>query len=80
MLEESKSNTESVPHPNVFGHTVFLKLRIGWFSDTQKSLVVVAECPKLFDVQCIWGRIFVSLEKIFVFIKYLQTIFVLVFP
>ena len=29
--------------------------------------MIVAECPKIFDVQCIWGRIFVSLEKIFVF-------------
>ena len=57
-----------------FGDTVFLKLRIGQFSDTQKPLMVVAECPKIFDVQCIWGRIFVSPEKIFVF-KYLQTIF-----
>ena len=29
--------------------------------------MVVAECPKIFDFQCIWGRIFVSLENIFVF-------------
>ena len=29
--------------------------------------MVVAECTKIVDVQCIWGRIFVSLEKIFVF-------------
>ena len=35
----------------------------------------VAEEAKTFDVQCIWGRIFVSLEKIFVF-KYLQTIYI----
>ena len=60
-----------------FGHTILLMLRIGQFSDTQKPQIVVAECPKIFDVQCIWGRIFVSLEKIFVF-KYLQTIFNLV--
>ena len=32
------------------GHTVFLKLRIGQFSDTQKPPIVVAECPKIFDV------------------------------
>ena len=32
--------------------------------------MTVAERPKIFDVQCIWLRIFVSLEKIFVF-KYL---------
>ena len=37
--------------------------------------MVVAEGPKIFDVHCIWGKIFVSLEKIFVF-KYSQTIFV----
>ena len=35
--------------------------------------MVVADGPKIFDVQCIWGRIIVSLEKIFVF-KYSQTI------
>ena len=29
--------------------------------------MVVAEFPKLFDIQCIWGRIFVSLENVFVF-------------
>ena len=29
--------------------------------------MVIAECLKIFDVQCIWGRIFASLEKIFVF-------------
>ena len=40
--------------------------------------MIVAECPKIFDVQCIWGRILVSLEKIFVF-KYSQTMFNLVF-
>ena len=50
-----------------FWHTVFLKLSIGQFSDTQNPPVVVAEeCPKIFDIQCAWGRIFVSLEKIFV--------------
>ena len=52
-----------------FGHTVFLKLRIGLFSDAQKLSMVVTECPKIFAVQCFWGRIFVSLEKVFV-IKY----------
>ena len=61
-----------------FGHTVFLKLRIGQFSDTQKPSVAAAECPKIFDIKCIWGKIFVSLAKIFVF-KYSQTIFHLVF-
>ena len=29
--------------------------------------MVAAEFPKLFDVQCIWGRIFVALENVFVF-------------
>ena len=61
-----------------YGHTVFLKLRIGQFSDTQNPLMVVAESPKIFDVQDIWGRVFVCLEKIFVF-KYLQTVFHLIF-
>ena len=27
--------------------------------------MAVAEVPKVFDVQCIWGRLFVSLEKKF---------------
>ena len=40
--------------------------------------MVVAECPKIFDFQCIWEKIFVSLENIFVF-KYSYTIFHLVF-
>ena len=56
-----------------FEHIFFLKSRIGQFSDSKKSPMTVAERPKIFDVQCIWLRIFVSLEKIFVF-KYLQTI------
>ena len=50
-----------------FGHTVFLKLRIGQFSDTQNPPMVLAECQKIFDVSCIRGRIFVSLEKILIF-------------
>ena len=29
--------------------------------------MVVAECPEMFNVQCVWGMIFVSLEKIFAF-------------
>ena len=33
----------------------------------QKPPMVVAECPNIFDVQFIWGRVFVSLENIFVF-------------
>ena len=40
--------------------------------------MVVAEFPKLFDIQGIWGRIFVSLENVFIF-KYLWTIFYSVF-
>ena len=40
--------------------------------------MVVAECPKIFDFQCIWEKTFVSLENIFVF-KYSYTIFHLVF-
>ena len=26
--------------------------------------MVVAECPNIFDVQCNWGKIFASLEKL----------------
>ena len=40
--------------------------------------MVDVEWLKIFDVQCIWGKIIVSLEKIFVF-KYSYTIFHLVF-
>ena len=61
-------------HP-FFGRTVFLKLRIGWFSDTPKPSIIEAECPKISDVQCIWGRIFESLEKSFVsqvFVDYIS--------
>ena len=59
-----------------FWHTVFLKLSIGQFSDTQNPPVVVPEeCPKIFDIQCAWGRIFVSLEKIFV-CKYCRLYFI----
>ena len=58
---------QTVPHPGFFGHTVFLKLRIGYFSDTQKLPMVVTEAPNIFNVQCIWGKIFVSLKKILVF-------------
>ena len=38
----------------------------------------VAECPNIFDVQCICGKIFVSLEKIFSF-KYSWTIYYISF-
>ena len=34
---------------------------------TQKLPMVVAECPEMFNVQCTWGMILVSLEKIFAF-------------
>ena len=57
-----------------FGHTFFLKLRIGQFSDTQKPPWVAGECPKKFDVQCIWGRIFVSWKdsRFKVFLDYIS--------
>ena len=29
--------------------------------------MVVAEAPKIFGVQCLWEKIFVSLEKISIF-------------
>ena len=38
------------------------------------SSLVLSAASDVFDVQCIWGRIFESFEKIFVF-KYQQTIF-----
>ena len=53
-----------------FGHTIFLKLRIGQFSDTQKTPMFVIQCPKICDVQCIQGSIFVSLEKTFLFLSF----------
>ena len=36
--------------------------------------MVVAECPKMFDVQCIWGWIFVSLENDFCFLVFAEYI------
>ena len=36
--------------------------------------MVLAECPKMFDVQCIWGRIFVSLENDFCFLVFVEYI------
>ena len=45
-----------------FGNAVFFL-----FCFLGKPPIVVTEGPKIFDVQYIWGRIFVSLEKIFVF-------------
>ena len=36
-------------------------------SDTPNPPMAVTEGPKIFDVQCILGRIFMSLEKICVF-------------
>ena len=68
------SNIQQCCIQMLFGHAVFFKLRVGQFSDAQKPPMVVAEFPKLFDVQCIWGRIFASLQNVFVF-KYSQTIF-----
>ena len=54
----------SVPHPEFIWAYRFLKVKL---SDTPKLTMVAAECSKIFDVQCMGGRIFVSLEKIFVF-------------
>ena len=48
-----------------FGHTIYLTLKVGWFSDTQKSPMAVAEFPRLFDVQCIRGRILCLLKMFF---------------
>ena len=54
----------SVPQPEFIWAYRFLKVKL---SDTRKLTMVAAECSKIFDVQCMGGRIFVSLEKIFVF-------------
>ena len=40
----------------------------------QKSSLVAVEGTKISDVQCIWGRIFVSLESTFVF-KFLSRLY-----
>ena len=40
----------TVLHPDVFWAFCFLKLGMGYFSDTQKAPTVVAECPKILDV------------------------------
>ena len=60
----------------VFGHTVFLKLRIGQFSDTPKPPIIVAECSKISDFQWIQGRIFESLENFFVFLSICRLYFI----
>ena len=66
---KSSSIYITVLHPDVFGHAVFFRLRIGEVSDTPRPPVVVDECPKIFDLPCIWifERTFVSFENIFVF-------------
>ena len=48
----------ALPHPYVFWAHRFLEV---------KDWIIVTECPKISNVQCIWGRIFESLENIFVF-------------
>ena len=59
-----------MPHPDVFWAYPFLEVKDWIIRDTKKPPITVAECSKILDVQCIWGRVFVSLEKTFVF-KYL---------
>ena len=57
----------AMPHPDVFGAHRFLEVKdwiVKWYL---KTSMVVAGGPKIFNVQCIWGRIFVSLEKVFCF-------------
>ena len=57
------------------GHTVFMKLRIGWFSDTPSPPMVEAEGPKIFHVQCILGRMFAYIENVCVcFVQFLHEI------
>ena len=47
---EKKMQGASAASRRFFGHTVFMNLRIGYFSDTQEPSMVVAEDPKIFDV------------------------------
>ena len=53
-----------MPHPDFIWAYRFLKVKL---SDNRKLTMVVAECSKILDVQCMGGGIFVSLENIFVF-------------
>lgn len=52
--------------PIFYGQTVFLKLVIARFSDTQDHSMMGTEGPKTVNISCIWRWIFVSLEKILV--------------
>ena len=57
-----------MPHPDVFWGYRFLGSQgLDSLVIPKNHPMVVAEGPKIHDVQCIWGRIFVSLEKISVF-------------
>ena len=49
-----------------FGHTVFLKLRIGQFSDTQKPPMFVAECLLILNA---FGKEYFCLLKRFLFLS-----------
>ena len=57
----------SVPYPDVFWAYRILEVKDRIVSDTPNPPMTVTEGPKIFDVQCIWGRIFMCLEKICVF-------------
>ena len=74
-IQQILVSREPVPYTDAFWTYLFLEVKdwiVYWYQKNPN------DCPKIFDVQCIWGRIFVSLENIFVF-KYSQTIFNLVF-
>ena len=58
-----------------FRHTVFLKLTVGQFSDTQKPPMVVAERPKIFDVNA-FGEGYLCLLKIFLFLNIRRLYFI----
>ena len=54
----------TVLHPDVFWAHRFLEVKdwiVYWYP---KNPMVITECPKIVNFQCIWGRTFVSLEKI----------------
>ena len=64
----------TVPHLDIFWAYRFLEVKDCIVQLHLKPPMIVAECPKLFDVQCICEMILVSLERFFVF-KYSQTIY-----
>ena len=55
---------QAAPHPNVFRAYPFLK--VSEWMKTKDKVMIIAEGLKLMNIQCIQGRMFISLEKVFV--------------